>query len=122
MNTTTLQFLLLRAPLFTLGLVMFVLSFFHGPDLNLGTFIGISMLAVSVSPYATSKTGSMIWGISISICCFALYLFFLKTITQNQLIDADASFANVVIFFCYLLPLACLAYLVIHFAKKLKKR
>jgi hypothetical protein len=121
-DPTTIIFVLIRATLIVVGLASFVLSFFHGADINLGTLVGLSMIAISFSPYKTSSSKTKIWGIFVSIISFILYSYLLKTLLQNQLSSNENNAINFLIISFYLLPLVCLAYLIVHFFNLLKTR
>lgn len=121
MNPTSIIFVLIRATLIVVGLASFVLSFFHGPDINLGTLVGLSMIAISLSPYETSNSKTKIWGIFVSIISFILYSYFLKTLLQSQLSSNESNAINFLIISFYLLPLVCLAYLMVHFFNLLRQ-
>lgn len=120
MDPTTIIFVLIRATLIVVGLASLVLSFFHGADINLGTLVGLSMITTSFSPYKISSSKTKIWGIFISIISFILYSYLLKTLLQNQLSSNESNAINFLIISFYLLPLVCLAYLIVHFFNLLK--
>src|SRR3989344_3409384 len=120
-NPTSIIFVLIRATLIVTGLAFFVLSFFHGPDINLGTLIGLSMVVIALSPYETSSFKTKIWGILVSITSFILYSYLLKTLLQNQLSNNEGNAINFLIISFYLLPLVCLAYLIVHFFNLLRQ-
>lgn len=120
MDPTIIIFVLIRAILIVVGLASLVLSFFHGADINLGTLVGLSMITISFSPYKTSSSKTKIWGIFISIISFILYSYLLKTLLQNQLSSNESNAINFLIISFYLLPLVCLAYLIVHFFNLLK--
>jgi thiamine transporter ThiT len=97
MNPTSIIFVLIRAILIVVGLASFVLSFFHGADINLGTLVGLSMVAISLSPYETSNSKTKIWGIFVSIVSFILYSYLLKTLLQSQLSSNEGNAINFLI-------------------------
>ncbi len=121
MNPTSIIFALIRATLIVVGLAFFVLSFFHGADINLGVLVGLSMVAISLSPYETSSSKTKIWGILVSITSFILYSYLLKTLLQGQLSSNESNAINFLILSFYLLPLVCLAYLIAHFFNSLRQ-
>jgi len=122
MNPTSIIFVFIRATLIVVGLASFVLSFFHGADINLLTLVGLSMVAISLSPYETSSSKTKIWGIFVSIISFILYSYLLKTLLQSQLSSNEGNAINFLIISFYLLPLVCLAYLIVHFFNLFKTR
>lgn len=112
---------LIRIVLFSFGIMFFVLSFFHGLDFNLGTFAGIMMLVISLSPYNVSQKLSKLWSILISTLCFVSYSFLWFFMQKDELIYRDSSEVSGIldIFYSsvYLLPLFCLIILINHFIK-----
>ena len=121
MNPTSIIFVLIRVTLIVVGLASFVLSFFHGPDINLGTLVGLSMVITSLSPYKNSSSKTKTWGMLVSITAFILYSYLLKTLLQNQLSSNESNAINFLIISFYLLPLVCLAYLIAHFFNSLRQ-
>ena len=119
MNPTSIIFALIRTILIVVGLASFILSFFHGADID--SLIGLSMVVISLSPYKTSNTKTKIWGILVSITSFILYSYLLKMLLQSQLSSNESNAINFLIISFYLLPLVCLAYLIVHFFNLLRQ-
>ncbi len=118
-NPTSIIFALIRTILIVVGLASFILSFFHGADID--SLIGLSMVVISLSPYKTSNTKTKIWGILVSITSFILYSYLLKMLLQSQLSSNESNAINFLIISFYLLPLVCLAYLIVHFFNLLRQ-
>jgi hypothetical protein len=108
---------LVRIILFVFGLVAFALSFFHGPDLNLMLFVGISMFVVAASPHATLDGKFIIWGLSASTIACILYAYFVATMFQVSLQNKSAELSDILL----VIPLICLVYLILYFAGALLK-
>ena len=117
MNLKPVVAVLVRIILFVFGLVVFALSFFHGPDLNLMLFVGISMFVVAASPHATLDGKFMIWGLSASTIACILYAYFVTTMLQVSLLKKSAELSDVL----FVIPLLCLVYLILYFASALLK-
>lgn len=112
---------LIRVILFVAGIATFVLSFFHGSSINIGTFLGVSLLAASVTIFVTVQQKSMKWVFMNSLVCFGLYMYFLKLLIINQELDYELGNIDVTTIILYLLPLLSLLYLIFHFVMMLVK-
>lgn len=113
-SLTPIVAVLVRVVLLVSGLVSFGLSFFHGPDLNLLFFVGISMFVVAGSPYAVTSTRLKLWGIAASTIAFILYSYLVTVMLQGSLLNKAVVVSDIVFF----IPLLCLLYLLIYFSSK----
>lgn len=103
--------LLFRIIFLGTGLVALALSFFHGFDLNLLFFVGILMIIVSVSPYEMYNKRVKAWGVGTLTISLGLYLYLLASTLQDTSQNEPVEISDVV----FLLPLACMAYLLVYF-------
>jgi len=98
-----------RIVLLIFGYFIFVLSFFYGLDVNVGTVVGIAMLVTAVVKYVPKARVSMMSGLSLTIVTASLYTYYLHL----TFMDSEAVQVTDVI---YLLPLACLGLLIFNFS------
>ncbi len=92
---------------------MFGISFFHGPDLNLLFFTGLSMFVAAASPFATTKRWHKIWGASASLIAISLYSY----LVAEMLYDPGSGNTVDLSYLLFGVPFLCLVFLIIYFFK-----
>lgn len=105
--------LLARLILVISSVLIFVPSFFHGPDLNLLFFAGVSMFVAAASPFAITKKWHKIWGVSASLIAIILYSYFVA----EMLIDPGSGNTVDLSYLLLGVPFLCLVFLITYFLK-----
>ena len=112
-----------RVILFGFGISYVILSFFHGLDLNLGTFVGGLMLMISISPYQVITRSFKSFGLGILIICFIAYstlLFLIIKLQYNDSINGISEF-DLLSYLPLIAPLGCIIIIILLFVKSAEK-
>ncbi len=105
--------LLARFILIISSLMIFGLSFFHGPDLNLLFFTGVSMFIAAASPFAITKRRHKTWGASASLAAIILYSY----LVVEMLFDPGLGNTVDLSYLLLGVPFLCLVFLITYFLK-----
>ena len=100
--------------LIVVGLFILSISFFHGPDINLATLVGVSLLLTSTSSFTPIHKAQKLWGVLIAAICLTFYLYFLIVLFDGE------SFTIATSDYLSLVPILCLIYLLYFYIKALR--
>lgn len=116
-NLNLFLFIAIRVILIVSGFIIFGVSFFHGPDLNIGLFTGLLIMVMAVIPYKENRFNLNIFAaLTLPITIF-LYSYLIKVIFLDVAVNKPIGISDVV----YVIPLLCLIYLLIIFVKRITK-
>ena len=111
---------IIRIIFLIIGCFIFVLSFFHGVDLNIMTLVGVSVLLVAVIPYSPNSKTITTWGLVIVTICLLFYSYFLNEMISTGIFDNDLGKIDYIDLLSYLLPVVILLYLIVNYVRQYK--
>lgn len=88
---------------------MLSVSFFHGADINLLTFVGILFLTTSLLTCNYSNKSLRLLSLLFPFFGFIFYLYFLSLVFEEEFIVVEQGYKRFFSFALYLVPIFCLA-------------